>query len=304
MASDKTLLCILGPTAVGKTALAIRVAKALNTEIISADSRQFYKEISIGTAKPSTEELAEVPHHFIGHLPITQTYSAGDFEREAIAKLNELFVTHDVVVAVGGSGLYVKALIEGLDDMPGADETLRAELNTLFEQEGLTALQAKLQYMDPERYSKTEIQNPQRVMRAIEVAQACQQGFVPRFSKQPRHFTTINVVLNLPREQLYEHINKRVDIMMEQGLLDEVKSVQTLRNEYALQTVGYTELFEYLDGKHDLPTAINLIKQHTRNFAKRQLTWFKKEAPEHWYHPDEWEAVVQLYQNHVNQRLK
>lgn len=294
---SKTLICILGPTAVGKTAMAIQVAKALDTEIISADSRQFYSEISIGTAKPSETELAEVPHHFIGHLSINQTYNAGDFEREAITKLNELFETHDVVVAVGGSGLYVKALIEGLDDMPGADEALRAELNTLFEQQGLEALQTKLQELDPELYTKTEIQNPQRVMRAIEVAIAYQQGFTPRFSKQPRIFSTINIVLNLPREILYDRINQRVDIMMKEGLLEEVKRVQQFRQTYALQTVGYTELFEYLDGKHDLPAAVNLIKQHTRNFAKRQLTWFKKEAPQKGYEPSQWEAVVQLYKN-------
>jgi tRNA dimethylallyltransferase len=304
MASAKTLVCILGPTAVGKTALAIRVAKALHTEIISADSRQFYKEISIGTAKPAAAELAEVPHHFIGHLSINQTYSAGDFEREAIAKLNELFEIHDVVVAVGGSGLYVKALIEGLDDMPGADEVLRKELNTLFELEGITALQNKLLTIDAELHQQTETLNPQRIMRAIEVALAYQQGFKPRFTKQPRNFNTLNVVLNLPREQLYQRINQRVDMMMEAGLLEEVKSVLSARNEYALQTVGYTEMFDYLDGKHDLETAINLIKQHTRNFAKRQLTWFKKEAPQYWFTPDECDAIVNLYQNTIQQHLK
>lgn len=292
---NKTLICILGPTAVGKTALAIKVAKALDTEIISADSRQFYSEISIGTAKPSDAELAEVPHHFIGHLSINQTYSAGDFEREAIAKLNDLFKSHDVVVAVGGSGLYVKALIEGLDDMPGADEALRTELNQMFEQQGLEALQTRLQSLDAELFAKTEIQNPQRVMRAIEVAQAYKQGFKPRFNKQTRIFSTLNIVLNLPREELYERINHRVDLMMKDGLQEEVKRVALFRDAYALQTVGYTELFDYLDGKHDLETAIHLIKQHTRNFAKRQLTWFKKEAPQNWFTPSQWEEVVQLY---------
>lgn len=292
--TTKTLLCILGPTAVGKTATAIALAKQLNTEIISADSRQFYKEISIGTAKPSDAELAEVPHHFIGQLNITQTYNAGDFERDAIAKLNELFKTHDTVIAVGGSGLYVKALIEGLDDMPKADENLRAELNSLYAAEGIAALQHKLQHLDSAVYAQTEIQNPQRIMRAIEIVLAKQQGFTPTFSKQPRQFKTINIVLNLPREILYNRINQRVDTMMQQGLLKEVKSVEQYKNTYALQTVGYTELFEYLEGKHTLDKSVDLIKQHTRNFAKRQLTWFKKEAPQFWFEPNDISEILSL----------
>lgn len=292
--TTKTLLCILGPTAVGKTATAIALAKQLHTEIISADSRQFYKEISIGTAKPSDAELAEVPHHFIGQLSITQTYNAGNFERDAITKLNELFKTHDTVIAVGGSGLYVKALIEGLDDMPKADEDLRAALNTLYAAEGIAALQHKLKELDSTMYARTETQNPQRIMRAIEIVLATQQGFTPAFSKQPRHFKTINIVLNLPREILYNRINQRVDMMMQQGLLDEVKSVEQYKNTYALQTVGYTELFDYLEGKHTLDKAVDLIKQHTRNFAKRQLTWFKKEAPQFWFEPMAVAEIISL----------
>src|SRR5574343_340157 len=275
----KTLLCILGPTAVGKTATAIHLAKALGTEIISADSRQFYREISIGTAKPSTDELAQVPHHFIGHLSITQTYSAGDFEREALTKLEELFKQHDVVIAVGGSGLYVKALIDGLDDMPLANEPVRDELNALYAEQGIEPLQTRLKDLNEELYQQTEVLNPQRVMRAIEVALAMQNGFVPNRKKHSRQFNTLKVVVDLPREVLYERINQRVDLMMKQGLVDEVKSMLPYRNEYALQTVGYTELFDYLDDKHDLAKAVELIKQHTRNYAKRQLTWFKKEAP-------------------------
>jgi tRNA dimethylallyltransferase len=261
MGKNKTLLCILGPTAVGKTAAAIKLARELNTEIISADSRQFYKEISIGTAKPSQEELAAVPHHFIGHLSIHQTYNAGDFERDALAKLDELFTTHDTVIAVGGSGLYVKALIDGLDQLPLANEALRDELNALYAKEGIEPLQQRLQQLDAEAYAQTEIQNPQ---------------------------------LNLERELLYDRINTRVDLMMEQGLLEEVKSVFAERDNYALQTVGYKELFEYLEGKHDLEKAVDLIKQHTRNFAKRQLTWFRKEAPEHWFEPGQSQEILRL----------
>ncbi len=290
----KTLLCILGPTAVGKTATAINLAKALGTEIISADSRQFYHEINIGTAKPSEDELREVPHHFIGHLSITQTYTAGDFERAALAKLDELFQHHDVVIAVGGSGLYVKALIDGLDDMPQANEALRDELNSLYAEQGIEPLQNRLKALNENLYQQTELLNPQRVMRAIEVALAMQNGFVPNRKKHPRYFNTIKVVIDLPREVLYERINKRVDVMMQQGLLEEAKRMNTYRNEYALQTVGYTELFDYFDGKHDLAKAIELIKQHTRNYAKRQLTWFKKEAPEHWIPPTDWQTILAL----------
>lgn len=278
----------------GKTAAAIRLAQHLGTEIISADSRQFYKEISIGTAKPSADELAAVPHHFIDNISITETYNAGDFERDAIAKLQELFKQHDTVIAVGGSGLYVKALIEGLDDLPKADETLRAELNTLFAEQGIEALQKRLAAIDENLLAQTEIQNPQRVMRAIEVAEAKQKGFVPAFSKQPRNFKTISVVLELPREQLYANINKRVELMMQDGLLEEVKRMLTYKNNYALQTVGYTEIFDFLEGKHSLEKAVELIQQHTRNFAKRQLTWFRKEAPDHWFSPTDDEKILAL----------
>lgn len=290
----KTLLCILGPTAVGKTAVAIDLAKQLQTEIISADSRQFYSEISIGTAKPSNEELAQVPHHFIGHLSINQTYTAGDFERDALAKLEELFKIHETVIAVGGSGLYVKSLIDGLDDMPKADEDLRNELNTLYNNQGIIALQQQLFAINEQAYYQTELQNPQRVMRAIEVALAMQKGFVPNRNKYPRHFNVIKVVIDLPREELYTRINNRVDLMMQQGLLTEAQQMLPYKNEYALQTVGYTELFDFFEGKTTQQKAVELIKQHTRNYAKRQLTWFKKEAPQHWCSPLDKEKMLDL----------
>ena len=292
--SNKTLLCILGPTAVGKTAAAIQLAKRLHTEILSADSRQFYKEISIGTAKPSAAELAEVPHHFIGHLSIHDTYSAGDFERDALHKLNELFQTHDTVIAVGGSGLYVKALIDGLDVLPPANELLRQELHQLFASHGIEALQLRLKHLNESVYDQTETANPQRLMRAIEIETATQQGFHSSSLKIQRPFNTVKVVLDLPREQLYERINHRVDLMMQEGLLEEVTAVVAAQHTYALKTVGYTELFEYLEGKHTLEKAVELIKQHTRNFAKRQLTWFRKEAPEHWFTPDDCNGIAAL----------
>lgn len=291
---SKTLLCILGPTAVGKTALAIRLAKYLRTEIISADSRQFYREISIGTAKPNEEELAAVPHHLIGHLSIEQTYSAGDFEREALNLLQRLFGQHDTVIAVGGSGLYVKALIEGLDDLPPANEPLRKELDILFASQGIQALQERLTAINPAKYQQTEAQNPQRLMRAIEIAVAEQAGFTPRFSKQPRPFRIVPVVIDLPREALYTNINDRVDHMIKQGLVEEARAVMPHRHHYALQTVGYNELFAYFDGTCTLEQAIADIKQYTRNFAKRQLTWFRKEAPAHWFTPHQDVEILEL----------
>lgn len=296
----KTLLCILGPTAVGKTATAIKLAQALNTEIISADSRQFFKEISIGTAKPSDKELTQAKHHFIGHLSIHQPYSAGDFERDALLKLDELFKQHDVVIAVGGSGLYVKALIDGLDDMPKADENLRNELNQLFATQGIEPLQQQLLLLNPDLYNQTEILNPQRVMRAIEIALAIKTGFVPNTKKHKRNFNVIKVVIDLPREVLYDRINKRVDVMMQQGLLNEAQSMLPHRDNYALQTVGYKELFEYFDGLYSLEKAVDLIKQHTRNYAKRQITWFKKEAPDFWFSPDQTQEILALLHDKAN----
>lgn len=296
----KTLLCILGPTAVGKTATAIKLAQALNTEIISADSRQFFKEISIGTAKPSDKELAQAKHHFIGHLSIHQPYSAGDFERDALLKLDELFKQHDVVIAVGGSGLYVKALIDGLDDMPKADENLRDELNQLYAAQGIEPLQQQLLLLNPDVYNQTEILNPQRVMRAIEIALAIKNGFVPNTKKHKRNFNVIKVVIDLPREVLYDRINKRVDVMMQQGLLNEAQSMLPHRDNYALQTVGYKELFEYFDGIHSLEKAVDLIKQHTRNYAKRQITWFKKEAPDFWFSPDQTQEILASLHDKAN----
>jgi len=296
----KTLLCILGPTAVGKTATAIKLAQALNTEIISADSRQFFKEINIGTAKPSDKELTQAKHHFIGHLSIHQPYSAGDFERDALLKLSELFKQHDVVIAVGGSGLYVKALIDGLDDMPKADENLRNELNQLFATQGIEPLQQQLLLLNPDLYNQTEILNPQRVMRAIEIALAIKNGFVPNTKKHKRNFNVIKVVIDLPREVLYDRINKRVDVMMQQGLLNEAQSMLPHRDNYALQTVGYKELFEYFDGIHSLEKAVDLIKQHSRNYAKRQITWFKKEAPDFWFSPDQTQEILALLHDKAN----
>ncbi len=286
----KYLVCILGPTAIGKTAVAIEVAKYFGTEIISADSRQFFKEISIGTAKPSLKELQEVPHHFIGHISIEQRYSAGDFERDALALLDELFKNHDIVVMVGGSGLYVKALLEGLDKMPEGNEELRAELDALFEKEGLPVLQQRLLKINPDAALSIDMQNTQRLMRAIEIAE--QGGINLNAEKKERPFIPLKIILNTEREKLYERINKRVDDMIKAGLIDEARSVHSRKETYALQTVGYTELFDYFEGKCDLNRATDLIKQHTRNYAKRQITWFKREENAHWFEPQQVNEII------------
>jgi tRNA dimethylallyltransferase len=282
------LISIVGPTAIGKTALAIQLAKHYNTHIISADSRQFYNEISIGTAKPSDDELKEAPHHFINNKSITETYSAGDFERDAIAKLEELFKEHSVLIMVGGSGLYVNAVLEGLHEMPSVDQETRDGIIELYKAEGIEALQNKLKTLDEDRFHSIDIMNPQRLMRAIEIALLSKEKFVElkQQQKKQRPFKIIKIGLNTDRQKLYDRINQRVDLMLSAGLLKECQSVYEFRNHYALQTVGYTEIFDFFDGKCELDQSIELIKQHTRNYAKRQLTWFRRDADTAWFEPD------------------
>ncbi len=278
----------MGPTAVGKTALAIKVAQYFKTEIISSDSRQFFAEMNIGTAKPSIEELSLVPHHFIGNISVNQKYSAGDFERDALKKLNELFVQHDVVVMVGGSGLYIKALLEGLDKLPDADIQLRGELQHIFDTQGIEPLQEQLKMLDAKKFAAIDSKNTQRVMRAIEIALQPKDTAL----KQPRKFKTIKIGLNLDREILYQKINARVDEMIANGLESEVKSLVNKKETYALQTVGYADFFDYFENKNSLSKTIELIKQHTRNFAKRQLTWFRREQDIAWFEPHELTKII------------
>ncbi|WP_313367782.1 tRNA (adenosine(37)-N6)-dimethylallyltransferase MiaA [Sphingobacterium mizutaii] len=284
---QKTLIVVVGPTAVGKTALAIQLANHFKTSIISADSRQFYHEMSIGTAKPNAEELAQASHYFINSHSIAEEYTAGDFEREALVRLAVLFKSTDVVIAVGGSGLFVRALTEGLDDLPKAGEEIRDKLNEWFRTEGLEPLKQRLQEIDPTYYQKADIDNPQRVIRAIEVFEASGKpiSFFMNKQKTERPFQVITIGLNTDREWLYNRINQRVDLMMEAGLLEEVKSLLPFRNKPALLTVGYAEIFEYLDGKISLEDAVSQIKQNSRRYAKRQITWFKKYGNTVWFEP-------------------
>ncbi len=285
------LISIIGPTAVGKTAISIKLAKYFNACILSADSRQFYKEISIGTAKPNDDELTSIPHYFINNKSITDTYSAGDFERDALQKLDELFLHNNIVFLVGGSGLYVKALWEGLHQMPKADENLRQYLTSLFETKGIQALQQLLKKQDPSRFDTIDKQNPQRLMRALEIASNTSNDYKDIIAK--RSFKNIKIGLNCDREVLYKTINNRVENMLNNGLLLECKNVYEYRNNYALQTVGYTEIFDFFEQKHSIEKATELIKQHTRNYAKRQITWFKRDDEITWFNPIDYEQILQ-----------
>lgn len=283
----KQLVVILGPTAIGKTALAIGIAKAFQTEIISSDSRQFYKELNIGVARPSLEELNAVVHHFIGFISVNEEYSAGRYETEAIDLLNHLFKKYDTVVCCGGSMLYIDALVNGLDDLPG-DKAIRSSLQNELVEFGLPHIQDRLKELDPVYYSQVDLQNPHRVMRAIEVCLTTGSRYsdLRTETTQERSFSVIKIGLTAERGWLYERINQRVDLMMKLGLLDEAQSVYSKRKLNALNTVGYKELFDYLDGTSTLEESIEKIKQHTRNFAKRQLTWWRRDEHIKWIEVD------------------
>lgn len=297
------LINILGPTAIGKTSLSIEVARHFYTEIISADSRQFFKEMSIGTAVPEKEELAAVPHHFIQHISIENNYSVGDFEREAIKKLELLFKKHSIAVMVGGSGLYVKAVTEGLDDFPEVDPEIRKNLNQHLQTDGIDWLQKKLFVLDPDYYRTADVQNPHRLIRALEICIETGKPFSSflKQDKMKRAFKSIKIGLTANREMIYERINKRVDIMIENGLVQEAKSLYSKKDLNALNTVGYKELFQYFDGETDLETAVSEIKKNTRRFAKRQLTWFRKDPEIKWFeYNEEPEKIFEYIESRIN----
>lgn len=290
----KTLVCIVGPTAIGKTAVGIRIAQHYQTVILSADSRQFYRELTIGTAKPSAEELAAIAHFFIDSHSIEDDYSAGDYERDALALLDSLFTRHDRVLLVGGSGLFVDAVCRGLDNLPKPLPGMRDRLNAIYKDQGLPYLQQWLEKVDPVYYREVDIQNPQRVIRALEVYESTGTPF-SHFRRQQlaaRSFSVLKIGLNADRGLLHQRINTRVDAMMEAGLLDEVKALLPHRAKPPLQTVGYTELFDYLDGKLTFEQAVEQIKQHTRQYAKRQLTWFRKDKETVWFGPEETGRII------------
>ena len=280
------LLVIAGPTAVGKTALSVALAQQLNTEIVSSDSRQLYRELSIGTAKPTPEEMQGVPHHFISSHSIREEYSAGRYEADCLALLNRLFARLPVVILTGGSGLYVQAITEGLDELPPVPPALRAALRAELIERGLPALVAELAETDPVAHARLDHQNPARVLRALEVTRTSGRPFSSFHTKaaatHPRPFRLVKVALSRPREELYARINLRVEHMLAAGLLAEVESVQAYRHHQALQTVGYQEIFGFLDGNYDWPEAVRLLQRNTRHYAKRQLSWLRRDPSYVW----------------------
>lgn len=284
-----TLLVIAGPTAVGKTALCVELAQKLHTEIISADSRQFYRELSIGTAKPTQEEQGGIKHHFIDSHSIQEYFSPGDFEREALILLEKLFQQHEVVILTGGSGLYIKALLEGLDEMPEVDLTLREQLMQQLSSEGITPLWEQLQRLDPAYAAQVDQQNPQRIVRALEVCLSTGKPYSDFRKKQSadRPFQSIKICLDRPREELYARIDQRMDQMLAQGLVQEAIQYQDFQHLYALKTLGYKEVYGHLRGEYDEAEMIRLLKRNSRHYAKKQLTWFRHQGEFKFMHPDE-----------------
>jgi tRNA dimethylallyltransferase len=299
----KYLISIVGPTAIGKTALSIKLANHYNTEIISADSRQFFKEMSIGTAAPTLLEQSLAKHHFIHHKSINDDYNVGMFEKEAISKLNELYKTHQIIIMVGGSGLYVDAVTKGLDSFPEIDGKIRQQLNNQYKNEGLKPLLEKLKDLDKLSYNTIAIDNPHRVIRALEVCIGSGKPYSSFLNnaKGDRNFKTISIGLTANRELIYERINKRVDMMVEEGLIEEVTALKNKQHLNALNTVGYKEIFKYLDNEWPLDFAISEIKKNTRRFAKRQLTWFKKDEAIFWFN---YEVTIDEILNYINEHLK
>ncbi|WP_394351690.1 tRNA (adenosine(37)-N6)-dimethylallyltransferase MiaA [Lunatibacter salilacus] len=297
MTSKKNkLLVISGPTAVGKTDLCINLAKKFNTSIVSADSRQFYREMNIGTAKPSATELQEIPHHFINSLSIHEDYDVRKFEEHALQTIDRLFLQQNPIIMTGGSGLYIDALTNGLDDIPQVDADIRKEVIETYNQQGIGELQALLKNLDPIYYGQVDLHNPQRLIRALEVCIGTGKPFssfrVKRKASRP--FEVIKIALERNREELYSRINQRMDQMIAEGLFEEASLLFPYRNLNALQTVGYKEIFDYMDGNYDREEAIRLLKRNSRRYAKRQMTWLKKDSEYTWFHPSELDRITKF----------
>ena len=302
----KNLISVVGPTGIGKTRLAIDLAKYFSTEIVSCDSRQFFREMKIGTASPSAEELAEAPHHFIGNLSVEDYYSIGQYEEDALKKLNGLFENHDTVILVGGSMMYEKAVIEGLNDLPEADEENQKKLQEIFENGGIEKLQELLKELDPEYFAVVDFHNHRRLLRAIDVIWQTNQKYseLIAVSQDSRDFNTLRIGIEAPREDLYDRINRRVDLMMEKGLLEEARSLEPFKHLTALNTVGYSELFRYFDGEWDLDFAVSEIKKNSRRYAKRQLTWYRKADDIHYlplgYSQEDFDRLI----GYINEQIQ
>lgn len=300
----KTLLVIIGPTGVGKTDLSLQLAKQFDSPIISSDSRQLYADLKIGTAAPTAQQLEAAVHHFVGTLQLTDYYSAAQYETEVLKLLEQLFLTKDVVVMAGGSMMYIDAVCKGIDDIPTVDKETRELMMQRYETEGLDALCAELKLLDPEYYRIADIKNPKRVIHALEICYMTGKTYTSfrTSSTKQRPFRIIRIGLTRDREELYERINRRVDIMMEEGLLDEVKSVYAYKHLNSLNTVGYKELINYLDGTWDLPFAIEKIKQNSRIYSRKQMTWFRRDKDIAWFHPDNQEEIVAYLESEINKQ--
>lgn len=296
-----TLIVLIGPTGVGKTELSLSIAETYHTSILSADSRQLYADLKIGTAAPTPNQLARVPHYFVGTLQLTDYYSAAQYEADALKKLDELFKEHDVVVLTGGSMMYVDAVCKGIDDIPTVDAETRQLMIERYEQEGLERLCAELKLLDPEYYQIVDLKNPKRVIHALEICYMTGKtytSFRTRTQKQ-RPFHILKIGLKREREELYARINLRVDQMIEEGLLEEARKVYPYRHLNSLNTVGYKELFKYFDGEWELPFAIEKIKQNSRIYSRKQMTWFKRDVDITWFHPDQKEEILHFISQHI-----
>jgi tRNA dimethylallyltransferase len=296
---EKTLIVVAGPTAVGKTAVAIRLARHVKAEIISADSRQFYRELNIGTAKPSREELTAVKHHFVDSHSISEDYDAAAFGEDALKIVHGLFTRSDYAVVCGGSGLYIKALLEGFDDIPEVDPLIRENLIKGYHENGLKWLQQKMKEEDPMLFERIDQQNPHRLIRALEVKLGTGSSIASFRNnvKRNHNFVIRKVGLELPREELYERIDARMDRMIDSGLFEEARSLYGYRNHNALKTVGYQEIFDHFDGLYDKDEAVRLLKRNSRRYAKRQLTWFKRDPEIRWFSPHQLETIIQWIEN-------
>lgn len=299
--NTKRLIVVVGATASGKTDLSVTLARHFNCPILSTDSRQVYKGLNIGTAYPSEEQLQTVEHHFIAELDLTQDFNCGEYEKAALERLETLFEHHNTVVAVGGSGLYIKALCEGMDDLPDADAALRESLTARLATEGVESLAAQLAELDPEYYAVVDRQNPARVMRALEVCLTSGRRYseLRKGGSKPRNFEIVKVGIDMPREVLYDRINLRVDLMLEAGLEAEARSVLPYRHCNSLRTVGYAEMFDYFDGKITKEEAVELIKRNSRRYAKRQITWFGRDNSIKWFAPNQTEKIVEYLENQI-----
>lgn len=301
---QKTLLVLLGPTGIGKSDLGIQLAQHFHTEIISSDSRQIYRELSIGTAVPPSDDLKKVKHHLIHSHSITDYYSASRFEQETLQILDKLFARHDQVIMTGGSMLYIDAVCKGIDDIPDADPKLRAELIAEYEEKGIEHLRLQLKKLDPEYYAVVDLKNAKRLLHALEICLTTGKTYTSLRTNQgkERPFNILKIGLNRERAELYDRINQRVDLMMQMGLEDEARSVYHLRNLNALNTVGYKELFAWFDGETDRETAIELIKRNSRHYARKQLTWFRKDPTIHWFAPEQEQEIIRFIHEKINQQ--